>query len=373
MSDSRLDPPPLMDRLRQRMPAVRMTQGLVAANVLVFVAMLMAGAGLWHSPNGVQLAWGASFGPATKDGQWWRLGTAMFLHFGLLHLAMNMWALWDAGSFVERMYGRLRFIAIYFISGLSGNLLSLIAQGDRAVSGGASGAVFGVFGALLVFLWRERRGLHPREFRWLFWGAAGFSAVTIVLGLLVTGIDNAAHVGGFCAGALAGIALARPLTGDVDLSGRTRAVAAFTLAVLIVIVVARIPAPSYRWHDEELARREIGDFLRDEANISGAWQQILEEGQREGISFEALAGRIDAAVTERYEESFEQLSRLPANPAMPSSATVDALRRYAEQRRDASRALAEGLRAHDPQQIRDALDKARIAQQQARSAKPRGP
>ncbi|MRR59143.1 MAG: rhomboid family intramembrane serine protease, partial [Deltaproteobacteria bacterium] len=208
MSDSRNFAPSLIDRLRQRMPSVRVTQGLVAANVLVFVAMLMAGAGLWHSPNGVQLAWGASFGPATKDGQWWRLASAMFLHFGVLHLAMNMWALWDAGSFVERMYGRAHFIVIYFISGLVGNLLSLIVQGDRAVSGGASGAVFGVFGALLVFLWRERGELHPREFRWLFWGAAGFAAMTIVLGLLVTGIDNAAHIGGFCAGGLAGMFLA---------------------------------------------------------------------------------------------------------------------------------------------------------------------
>lgn len=371
MSDSCIDPSSLVDRLRQRMPSVRVTQGLIAANLLVFVAMLMAGAGLWHSPNGVQLAWGASFGPATKDGQWWRLASAMFLHFGLLHLAMNMWALWDAGSFVERMYGRGCFIVIYFISGLAGNLLSLIVQGDRAVSGGASGAVFGVFGALLVFLWRERGELHPREFRWLFWGAAGFSAMTIVLGLLVPGIDNAAHIGGFSAGGMAGLALARPLSGAMGGLGRSQVGAGSVLVLLIAILIMRIPEPSYRWRDEELARQEIQAFLRSEADISGTWQSILEEGRRDRVSFDALAGRIDEAVTDRYEESFEQLSKLPANPAMPSSATLDALRRYAEQRRDASRALAEGLRAHDPQQIREALDKARKAEQQVRSSKRR--
>ena len=117
------------------------TMALVAINLAVFVAMLMHGAGHWHSPNDVQLAWGAGFGPATKDGQWWRLGSALFLHFGLLHLSLNMWALWDGGRLVERLYGTLRFTVLYFASGLAGNLVSLLVQGDRAVSGGASGAV----------------------------------------------------------------------------------------------------------------------------------------------------------------------------------------------------------------------------------------
>jgi rhomboid protease GluP len=98
----------------------------------VFLLMLAFGAGLWHAPNGVQLAWGANFGPATKDGEWWRLATAMFLHFGLVHLAMNMWALWDAGRLVERWIGHLRFAVLYLASGLAGNLVSLVVQGDRA-------------------------------------------------------------------------------------------------------------------------------------------------------------------------------------------------------------------------------------------------
>ncbi|MDQ6680875.1 MAG: rhomboid family intramembrane serine protease, partial [Pseudomonadota bacterium] len=155
---------------------------LIAANVGVFLVMLGFGAGLWHAPNEVQLAWGANFGPATKDGQWWRLASAMFLHFGVLHLAMNMWALWDCGRLVERLFGSARFVVIYLGSGLAGNLVSLVTQGDRAVSGGASGAIFGVFGALLVCLARERRQIDPTEFRWLFWGGAGFTLATLLLG-----------------------------------------------------------------------------------------------------------------------------------------------------------------------------------------------
>ena len=72
------------------------------------------------------------------------------------------------------------------------------------MSGGASGAIFGMYGALLVFLWRERRSLHPHEFRWFFWGAAGLAAATLILGFLITGIDNAAHIGGFLTGIFGG-------------------------------------------------------------------------------------------------------------------------------------------------------------------------
>src|SRR5471030_1739870 len=113
----RLSIPSLHDLLRQRVPRVRVSQFLMGVNLAVFMAMLASGAGLWHSSNGIQLAWGAGFGPATKDGEWWRLGTAMFLHFGLLHLAVNMAALWEAGRFVERLYGSIRFAVVYFFSG----------------------------------------------------------------------------------------------------------------------------------------------------------------------------------------------------------------------------------------------------------------
>ena len=353
----------LHDLLYQRTPRVPVTQLLVGINLLVFVAMLAGGAGLWHSSNSVQLAWGANFGPATQDGEWWRLGSAMFLHFGAVHLTLNLWALWDGGQLAERMYGHARFAAIYFSSGLTGNLLSLVAHKGLAVSGGASGAIFGLYGALLVFLWRERRNLHPQEFRWFFWGASGFAAVTLILGFLITGIDNAAHIGGFLTGIIGGIVLARPAN-EIKRGGhRSRLLAGGAFALAVAILISQIPVPTYRWSEEVLTRKEIGEFLRDDAAISQAWQGILDEGRRGGISFEELAGRIDTAVGDRYEENFEQLSNLPPNPALPSSATVEMLRHYAERRRDASRALAEGLRAHKPEQIRDALEMAQRARQ----------
>ncbi|HTZ00379.1 MAG TPA: rhomboid family intramembrane serine protease, partial [Rhodocyclaceae bacterium] len=359
-----------IDRLGSHATSIPATKILIVANSLVFAAMLLAGAGLWHSPNGIQLEWGANFGPATKNGEWWRLGTAMFLHFGLLHLAMNMWALWDGGRLVERLIGSGRFLLGYFAAGLTGNLLSLVTHGDQTVSGGASGAVFGVYGALLLLLWRQRRNLHPGEFRWLFWGAGAFTVASILFGLLVPGIDNAAHLGGFVAGTLACAALVRPEASTASPMKQTPAAAAALLAGGIVALVTHIPEPAYRWNEEKAARLEIREFMGEDAAISARWTQILEEARRQGLSFDQLAERIDAGVTGPYEQSFEQLSGLNIDPRAPSAGTVQALRRYAELRRDSSVELADALRRRNPQRIQEALKAARQAKATAESKPP---
>ena len=127
-------------------------------------------------------------------------------------------------------------------------------------------------------------------------------------------------------------------------------------ALSIAIAIGQVPEPTYRWSEEVLVRKEIGEFLRDDVAIRDAWQNILDEGKQDDVSFNQMAGLIDTSIGDRYEESFEQLSHLPDNPALPSAATVAILRHYAERRRDASRALAEGLRAGKPAQIMDALE-----------------
>ena len=371
MNETRLPPDTALasgvtELMHGRLALTPVTVAVVGMNVLVFAAMLVYGAGLWHSPNNIQLAWGASFGPATKDGEWWRLGTAMFLHFGLVHLALNMWALWDSGRLVERLYGSGRFAITYFCSGLAGNLLSLIVQGDHAVSGGASGAIFGVYGALLVWLWRERRTVHPTEFRWLFGGAAAFSAATIGFGLLIAGIDNVAHIGGLASGALIGTALASPTP-----AGRHgRWLAAGTFVLVVAALIANIPAPSYRWSEEVRAREEVREFVATDQRINKRWREILDTGRREGASFEELAGRIEADITLEYRKSFEQLSALNLESAAPSTMTLEALRKYAQLRGDASHWLAEGLRLNDPQRIHEALEMARRAPYEAQGIEP---
>lgn len=374
--------PDLVALMHSRLAFTPATVALVVANVFIFAAMLMNGAGLWHAPNHVQLAWGAGFGPATKDGEWWRLGTAMFLHFGIVHLAMNMWALWDGGRLVERLYGSGRFIAVFLGSGLTGNLLSLIVQGDRAVSGGASGAIFGVYGALLIWLWRERRRVHPTDFRWLFGGAAVFSAATIGLGLFIQGIDNAAHIGGLLSGALIGVVLAGPLfrplprplfrtlSGRIPVGDYSRGAAAVVYLVAVGVLVLHIPEPSYRWQEELQARTEVREFIAADERISKRWQAILSAGSRKDASFEQLAGRIESDVALEYQQSFEQLSALNLDPAAPSAVSLEVLKKYAQLRSEAAHELAEGLRTKDRQRIEKALDMARRAPYLAREIEP---
>jgi rhomboid protease GluP len=352
-----------LEPLRGRSAWMSVTSALIISNVLVAGAMLVFGAGLGHSSNSIQMEWGANFGPATKDGEWWRLGAAMFLHFGALHLAMNMFALWDSGRLVERAFGPVRFAMIYVASGLTGNLLSLIVQGDRAISGGASGAIFGVYGAFLAFLLTERRRLHPSDFKLMFWGAAIFSAVTLALGALIPGIDNAAHLGGLVAGTMAGVILVPQCDSVRAARRRKQVLVAGAYAFAIASLVENIPEPAYRWSEEQVARGEIRHFLGEDARINARLRAILNEQPASGASFDQLAGRIETEVVDSYEQSFDQLSSLHISPGVPSAATLERLRSYAEARRDASQALAEGLREKDAKRVREALEGTRRASQ----------
>ncbi len=364
-------PPSLADLMHAGPRRAPVTLALLTINVLVFVTMLGFGAGLWHTSNGVQLTWGANFGPATQDGQWWRLATALFLHFGVLHLALNMWALWDVGRLVEQLYGRWRFTLLYLGSGVFGNLLSLVLQGNKAVSGGASGAVFSLYGALLVFLWRERHHVQRHEFRWLFGAAIVFTVVTLGMGLVIPGIDNAAHVGGLVCGAVLAQLLARRWEGNHSGPGVASRVAAVgLLAAGVFGLVTHIPAPSYRMGDELRAQQAIRKFLDEDRVLSQRWDALLDSGRRDRLSFDQLAGAIDSRITAEYQENFEELSQLHLEPAAPSAQTLEVLRRYATLRGDASHALAEGLRSKDGDKVRKAIEKARQAPLLARGIAP---
>jgi rhomboid protease GluP len=132
----------------QRESSVTLTQVLVGANVMVFVAMVLASGPSLDFTGQVMVHFGANFGPL-PSGDWWRLVTYMFLHGGLMHIAFNMWCLWDLGALCESLYGRWTFACIYLITGIAGGLAS-VAWNPGVLSVGASGAIFGLAGALLA-------------------------------------------------------------------------------------------------------------------------------------------------------------------------------------------------------------------------------
>jgi rhomboid protease GluP len=154
---------------------------------------------------------GASWAAAVLAGQVWRLVTAMFLHAGVLHLLVNGWALYQLGALVEVLFGTARLAAIYFASGLAGSLASVawdLVSGRQQPSVGASGAIFGLLGALIAFLLRHRDRLRP-EARSLLLQLLFWAGINIVFGFTADMIDNAAHLGGLAAGLAIG-AMIRP-------------------------------------------------------------------------------------------------------------------------------------------------------------------
>lgn len=146
----------------------------------------------------------ANYGPATLHGQWWRLVTSMFLHGGLLHLALNGWALYQLAGLFEIWLGSLSLLLVFFVSGIAGSLASALLTSGLSV--GASGAIFGLLGALISFLLRRRESLTPQA-KSLMMQLVMWAAINVVLGFTIPNIDNAAHLGGAAAGFLLGFVL----------------------------------------------------------------------------------------------------------------------------------------------------------------------
>src|SRR5947207_10338854 len=138
-------------------PRPIITRLLVGLNVAVFIATGVAGVSVIAPSGEALLRWGADFGPRTLGGEPWRLLTSTFLHFGVIHLAMNMWCLWALGTLAEPLLGGGAFLLLYLLSGLGGSVLSMLVH-PMVISAGASGAVFGVAGALIPLLWLRGDG-----------------------------------------------------------------------------------------------------------------------------------------------------------------------------------------------------------------------
>lgn len=183
-------------RLKAFAPVPWVTCLLVASNVTVWLFMLLNGAGFNNTPADKLLVWGGNAASEVQKGEWWRLLTAMFLHSGFIHLFMNMIGLLSIGITVERIYGHRLFTLIYFGSGLIGSALSLNYGAQSVVSVGASGAIFGIAGAMMVGMYQHKDKLPKTIGKQSIGGIAIFIVFTLLNGFTKQGIDNAAHVGG---------------------------------------------------------------------------------------------------------------------------------------------------------------------------------
>ncbi len=186
------------------------TYGLIAANVLVFAAMVASGIS-FTQPTPLDIAnWGGDFGPLTVGAhQYWRLLTSCFIHFGIIHIGFNMYVLYQIGPFIERAFGRARYLLIYFFAGLGGSIVSVWVH-PMAVGAGASGAIFGLYGAVFGFLLINRRTLNPAVTKSIAKSAGIFVLYNVVYGTISRTTDLSAHFGGLVTGFLVGMLLIRP-------------------------------------------------------------------------------------------------------------------------------------------------------------------
>jgi membrane associated rhomboid family serine protease len=194
-------------------PNTPVTLVLIAVNVFLFLVATALGGGLFKVDPEVMIRLGTDYTPLTLTGQWWRLLTSIFLHFGLFHIALNMWALYLNGRVAERIFGSIRYLVIYMVAGLSGSVASLLWH--PIVNGaGASGAIFGVLGAMIAFFLKREGGVPASVIKAQLTSVSIFVGYSLLNAARFQGIDNAAHVGGLVAGFAMGLILSRPLEAD---------------------------------------------------------------------------------------------------------------------------------------------------------------
>ncbi|MGA7080526.1 MAG: rhomboid family intramembrane serine protease [Terriglobales bacterium] len=230
----RVEPAPWM---RQQSGSIAVTQAIFGINVAVFAAMCLAGVSMLDNPSGQDLVhWGANFGPLTVSGQWWRLLTCVFVHGGLLHIGFNMWCLWSLGRLAESVYGHWTFAAVYLICGLGASLGSIIWN-PVILSVGASGAIFGIAGALIASFYLGEFSLPKAAMSGMLRSVVAFVGYNLFFGAVISHVDNAAHIGGLLMGLLLGALIAKVAPAQDD----------FLRRIAVLLVGALVVAGGVMW------------------------------------------------------------------------------------------------------------------------------
>jgi rhomboid protease GluP len=292
------------------------TQILAGINVAVFIAMAMAGgpSSLTDPTTQQLLPWGANFGPLTLSGQWWRLVTYMFVHGGILHIGFNMWCLWDLGALCESLYGPWTYLGLYFISGIAGGVAS-VGGHPSGLSVGASGAIFGLAGALIASFKLGEFSLPRTSISNVLRSLVVFVAFNLILGFVSTVTDNFAHLGGLLAGAMIG-ALVALLAPDHRAKGKR---------ALALVLAAAVVAAGWLWVDRtrgfEVRVATATQLLSQNrtSDAIGVLQRIVRERPSYAPArYELALAYFDRKLYPQAESELKQVVELqPQNEAAP--------------------------------------------------------
>ncbi len=275
---------------------------------------------------------GADYWPMTTDGQPWRMLTCTFVHFDPPHLILNMVALWVGGRFAERLLGHWSYLSIYIFSGLTGS----IAGGHyehHAISAGASGSVFGVYGALAAAVILQRQTLPPRAVRSLLIIALAFIGYNLTRGLAGVGIGNAAHLGGLAGGALLGAVRCHPL----GLAERPRAAllrfsaGVLVAAAVLVVGIGSMPRGHYDPLADDRFNRAWTQYL---AGLNEDGESLVEQWAILKVSNDDFVSCMEVEVIPHWVELESLLVDAEPNPDWGSHGRYQAGLRYARVRRE---------------------------------------
>lgn len=246
------------------------TKVFLAVQIVIFILMEIVGS----SESTVTLVeFGAKYNPYILQGEWWRFITPIFIHIGFLHLALNSMALYYLGSSVERIYGSVRFLAIYLFAGFAGVVASFVF--NTTLSAGASGAIFGCLGALLYF------GISNKK---LFFRTMGMNIillliVNLALGFIMPGIDNAGHIGGLLGGFLAAAAVGMP----------KRSKWYYQIAKVLVLIAGSIALILFGFNKQTDVNYDV--------TLSSLAQEYIEMGEKtkaEAVLTNAVSANLDS-------------------------------------------------------------------------------
>jgi rhomboid protease GluP len=343
-------------------PRVYVTRALVAINVGVFVLMVASGVSA-ISPSGEDLVrWGADFGPKTLAGEWWRLLTATVVHVGVLHIAFNMWVLLAAGPLVERLLGNVGFLVLYVVAGLTGSVTSLLWN-PMLVSAGASGAIFGLFGALVAVALRQRGSIPMEQVTQLRNSGLAFVAYNLVFGLFLPNIDVAAHLGGLAGGFLGGLVLRQPLRPEARAGRPVRN--ALLVGLGVVLILGGVFAVSARHADLVTVLAELDRFEAVEDQARGTLREAAERAERRELTDRAVADTVEREVLPEWKATRQRLAAVGHVPAT-LQAHVAGVLEYMRLREEGWELLVRGLREGNGEVIRQASERQAAADEVAK-------
>lgn len=326
------------------------TPAIVIINAVVFVLMILSGVDFVRPTAQSVLDWGANYGPKTMAGEWWRLATCMFLHFGILHVGLNMFVLWGLGRLVERLVGSVGFLVVYFLSGVLASVASLVWS-PVVVAAGASGAVFGVAGTLLGFLALRRDTVPGPVLRNVRNNLIFFVGINIVFGLTVPGVDLVAHMGGFVGGCVCGLVLSQPISPKM-FRGRTTRNAILTVAGsgAVLTAIALLPAAPLD------INQELDRFGEMESEVLETYSELVQRQQQNKIDDMEFADTVATDVLAPWDAALARIEQL-AQEQHANRKYLLRLANYMKLRAECWQLLIDGTRDQDDAKLQRFAEK----------------